>query len=56
MCYSARIEADWRKFVKEFGARIGLREFAELLLGARELEQSEDSEGDGCGVLRSAGR
>jgi hypothetical protein len=30
MCYSAQIEADWRKFVKEFGARISLREFAEL--------------------------
>lgn len=30
MCYSAQIEADWRKFVKEFGARISLREFVEL--------------------------
>jgi putative SOS response-associated peptidase YedK len=30
MCYSAQIEADWRKFTKEFGARLSLREFAQL--------------------------
>ncbi|MBB5496863.1 SOS response-associated peptidase family protein [Paraburkholderia sp. MM5384-R2] len=30
MCYSAQIEADYKKFVREFGARISLREFAEL--------------------------
>lgn len=30
MCYSAQIEADWRKFVKMFGAVISLREFALL--------------------------
>ncbi|ADG20419.1 protein of unknown function DUF159 [Paraburkholderia atlantica] len=30
MCYSAQIEGDYRKYVKEFGADIGLREFAQL--------------------------
>ncbi|MEW9586610.1 SOS response-associated peptidase family protein [Paraburkholderia sp. DGU8] len=30
MCYSAQIVADYRKFVKAFGARLSLREFAEL--------------------------
>ena len=30
MCYSAQIEADYRKYVKMFGALISLREFAEL--------------------------
>jgi hypothetical protein len=30
MCYSAQIVADYRKFVRAFGARLSLREFAEL--------------------------
>jgi putative SOS response-associated peptidase YedK len=30
MCYSAQIVADYRKFVKAFGAQLSLREFAEL--------------------------
>ncbi|PRF10423.1 MULTISPECIES: SOS response-associated peptidase family protein [Burkholderia cepacia complex] len=30
MCYSAQIEADYKKFVKMFGAIISIREFAEL--------------------------
>lgn len=30
MCYSAQIQADYRKFVKTFGARLSLREFAQL--------------------------
>ncbi|MGF6879161.1 hypothetical protein [Paraburkholderia sp. MM5477-R1] len=30
MCYSAQIEADYRKYVKEFGADVSLREFAQL--------------------------
>jgi putative SOS response-associated peptidase YedK len=30
MCYSAQIEADYKKYVKLFGAHMSLREFAEL--------------------------
>lgn len=30
MCYSARIEADYRKYVREYGADITIREFVEL--------------------------
>jgi len=30
MCYSARIEADYRKYVREYGAEITIREFVEL--------------------------
>ncbi|TCG02900.1 hypothetical protein BZM27_52450, partial [Paraburkholderia steynii] len=30
MCYSAQIEADYKKFVRTFGATIDLREFARL--------------------------
>jgi putative SOS response-associated peptidase YedK len=32
MCYSAQIQADYKKFLKMFGAIISLREFAELYL------------------------
>lgn len=32
MCYSAQIQADYKKFVKMFGAIMSLREFAELYL------------------------
>jgi putative SOS response-associated peptidase YedK len=30
MCYSARIEADYRKYVREYGAEITFREFVDL--------------------------
>ena len=30
MCYSARIEADYRKYVREYGAEITIREFVDL--------------------------
>jgi hypothetical protein len=30
MCYSAQIEADYKKFVRMFGATIDIREFARL--------------------------
>jgi hypothetical protein len=30
MCYSAQIEADYRKYVKAFGADMDIREFARL--------------------------
>lgn len=30
MCYSAQIEADYRKYVKMFGAQMDIREFARL--------------------------
>jgi hypothetical protein len=30
MCYSAQIEADYRKYVKMFGAQMDVREFARL--------------------------
>ena len=30
MCYSARIEADYRKYVREFGAEISLEDFTEI--------------------------
>ncbi|MEM5388333.1 SOS response-associated peptidase family protein [Paraburkholderia phymatum] len=30
MCYSAQIEADYKKYVRTFGARISIREFAQL--------------------------
>jgi putative SOS response-associated peptidase YedK len=30
VCYSAQIEADYRQFVKQFGARLDIREFARL--------------------------
>jgi hypothetical protein len=29
MCYSARIELDCRKYVREYGVDISLREFAD---------------------------
>lgn len=35
MCYSAKIKADYRMFVRDFGAKIDLKEFARLY-GARE--------------------
>lgn len=35
MCYSAKIKADYRMFVRDFGATIDLKEFARLY-GARE--------------------
>lgn len=35
MCYSAKIKADYRMFVRDFGAIIDLKEFARLY-GARE--------------------
>ncbi len=40
MCYSAQIEADYRKYVKMFGAVMSLREFAELYWehGGRDLK------------------
>ncbi|MFM0427554.1 SOS response-associated peptidase family protein [Paraburkholderia aspalathi] len=40
MCYSAQIEADFRKYVKMFGPVISLRQFAELYWehGGRELK------------------
>lgn len=40
MCYSAQIEADYKKYVKMFGAAMSLREFAELYWehGGRELK------------------
>lgn len=40
MCYSAQVEADYRKYVKMFGATMSLREFAELYWehGGRELK------------------
>jgi putative SOS response-associated peptidase YedK len=40
MCYSAQIEADYKKYVKMFGAVMGIREFAELYWehGGRELK------------------
>jgi putative SOS response-associated peptidase YedK len=38
MCYSAQIEADYKKYVKLFGARISIREFAELY-----WERTQDS-------------
>jgi len=30
MCYSAQIEADYRKYVHMFGAQMSIREFARL--------------------------
>ena len=30
MCYSAQIQADYRKYIKMFGAHMGIREFAQL--------------------------
>ena len=30
MCYSAQIQADYRKYVKQFGADIGIEEFVEI--------------------------
>ncbi|MEZ2354866.1 hypothetical protein [Caballeronia sp. RCC_10] len=30
MCYSAQIQADYRKYVKMFGAQMDIREFARL--------------------------
>jgi putative SOS response-associated peptidase YedK len=40
MCYSAQIEADYRKYVKTFGATMSIREFADLYWehGGRELK------------------
>ncbi|MFM0660128.1 SOS response-associated peptidase family protein [Paraburkholderia sediminicola] len=40
MCYSAQIEADYKKYVKMFGAAMSLREFAELYWehGGRNLK------------------
>jgi hypothetical protein len=50
MCYSAQIEADYKKYVKMFGATMGIREFADLLWehGGRETETPA---GDGGGVF-----
>ena len=31
MCYSARVWADYRLYVKKFGARIDIQEFVRLL-------------------------
>lgn len=31
MCYSAQIVADYRKYVRMFGAHMSIREFAQLL-------------------------
>ena len=30
MCYSAQIEADYKRYVRTFGAHIDIREFARL--------------------------
>jgi putative SOS response-associated peptidase YedK len=40
MCYSAQIEADYKKYVKLFGAALSIREFADLYWehGGRELK------------------
>ncbi|WP_434116280.1 SOS response-associated peptidase family protein [Paraburkholderia caffeinilytica] len=40
MCYSAQIEADYKKYVKMFGAVLSLREFAELYWehGGRDMK------------------
>lgn len=40
MCYSAQIEADYKKYVKMFGAALSIREFADLYWerGGRELK------------------
>ncbi|MFM0302404.1 SOS response-associated peptidase family protein [Paraburkholderia sediminicola] len=40
MCYSAQIEADYKKYVKMFGAAMSLRQFAELYWehGGRDLK------------------
>ncbi|MFM0432422.1 SOS response-associated peptidase family protein [Paraburkholderia aspalathi] len=40
MCYSAQIEADYKKYVKLFGATLSIREFADLYWehGGRELK------------------
>ena len=50
MCYSAQIEADYKKYVKMFGAAMSLREFAELYWehGGRELKAPH---GNGSGVF-----
>lgn len=33
MCYSARVQADYRKFVRDTGARLGIDEFTRLWMG-----------------------
>ncbi|CAE6700670.1 hypothetical protein R69927_03261 [Paraburkholderia domus] len=40
MCYSAQIEADYKKYIKMFGAVMSIREFAELYWehGGRNLK------------------
>ncbi|MFM0355481.1 hypothetical protein PQR12_18485 [Paraburkholderia nemoris] len=40
MCYLAQIEADYKKYVKMFGATMSIREFADLFWehGGRELK------------------
>jgi hypothetical protein len=40
MCYSAQIEADYKKYVKMFGATMSIREFADLYWehGGREMK------------------
>jgi putative SOS response-associated peptidase YedK len=35
MCYSAQIQADYRRFVREFGARIDIQEFVRLFWSRR---------------------
>ena len=36
MCYSAQIQADYRKFVRMFGATMSIREFARLFFERAE--------------------
>jgi hypothetical protein len=48
VCYSAQIEADYKKYVRMFGAHIDIREFARLYWGAgRRAPEGKNPESDG---------
>ncbi|MGF6871456.1 hypothetical protein OKW35_000914 [Paraburkholderia sp. MM5477-R1] len=43
MCYSAQILADYRRFVKMFGAVISVREFAQLAVSMNMLRMQRNA-------------
>ena len=55
MCYSAQVRASYKKYVREWGADVSLKQFFRLYWLRSQGAKIKIAEGNGCGVL-GAGR
>ena len=52
MCYSAQIQADYRRYVRMFGAQMNIHEFARLFFERAEGSKAKDGGRQGGQKLR----